>query len=134
MFLFVCLFKKRFPSQWGGFISFFTLQLKLKIAIFQLPMSVVVFFLARVSRHYLCGLQFHPPSDLQFTKDDLRSIFAPKKSIFAPKKINFRAKKSIFAPKKNQFSRQKNQFSRQKNQFSRQNKFVARTTLAAVHA
>jgi hypothetical protein len=27
-------------------------------------MLVVVFFLPWVSRHYLCGLQFHPPSDL----------------------------------------------------------------------
>jgi hypothetical protein len=35
-----------FPPQWGGFTSFFTLQLQLQIAILQLLMLVVVFFLA----------------------------------------------------------------------------------------
>jgi hypothetical protein len=39
-------FFKVFPPQWGGLISFFTLQLQLLIAILQLPMSLVVFFLA----------------------------------------------------------------------------------------
>jgi hypothetical protein len=38
-----------FPPQWGGFISFFTLQLQLLIAILQLPMLVVVFFLAKMT-------------------------------------------------------------------------------------
>jgi hypothetical protein len=38
-------FKKSFPPQWGGFISFFKLQLQLQIAILRLPMLVVVFFL-----------------------------------------------------------------------------------------
>jgi hypothetical protein len=35
-----------FPPQRGGFISFFTLQLQLQIAILRLLMLVVVFFLA----------------------------------------------------------------------------------------
>jgi hypothetical protein len=38
--------KTSFPPHWGGFISFFALQLQLQIAILQLPMLVVVFFLA----------------------------------------------------------------------------------------
>jgi hypothetical protein len=33
-------------KMWGGFISFFTLQLQLLIAMLRLPMLVVVFFLA----------------------------------------------------------------------------------------
>jgi hypothetical protein len=35
-----------FPPHWGGFISLFTFQLQLQIAILQLLMSAVVFFLA----------------------------------------------------------------------------------------
>jgi hypothetical protein len=39
-------FLKSFPPHWSDFISFFTLQLQLQIAILRLPMLVVVFFLA----------------------------------------------------------------------------------------
>jgi hypothetical protein len=35
---------KKIPPQWGGFVSYLTIQLQ--IAILQLPMLVVVFFLA----------------------------------------------------------------------------------------
>jgi hypothetical protein len=35
-----------------------------KLQFLQLMILVVVFFLYWVSRHYLCSLQFHPPSDL----------------------------------------------------------------------
>jgi hypothetical protein len=34
------------PPQWGGFVSFFTLQLQLQIAILQLPVLMAVLFLA----------------------------------------------------------------------------------------
>jgi hypothetical protein len=47
--------EKSFPPNGSGFISFFTLQLQIEIL--QLPMLVVVFFLARACRHcYLMRL------------------------------------------------------------------------------
>jgi hypothetical protein len=68
-------FKFSTPSGW--FYLFISILITITNCNSSTSDVCVVFFLTWVSRHYLCGLWYHPPSDLPGAIDLQQTFFQP---------------------------------------------------------